>query len=112
MSKVNPKSFKGLMKRMRASKAYPYLSNRFALTSCGFLVWMVCFDDNSVYQQMERRYTIYEQNQKIRYYKTEIAAVEHEREALFGSTATLERFARERYKMVGEGEDLYLVIEK
>lgn len=112
MSKSNPTSFKERMKRLRKSKLYPYISNRFVLTAAGFLFWMVCFDDNSVYQQLQRRYRIYEQNQKIHYYQSEIAEVEKERDALFGNTATLERFARERYKMVGEGEDLYLVIEK
>lgn len=112
MSKANPKSLKGLLKRLRQSQAYPYVSNRFVLAAATYLVWMICFDDNSVYQQAQRRYEIYEQNQKIHYYKTEIADVDKEREALFGNTATLERFARERYKMLGDGEDLYLVIEK
>jgi len=111
-SKVNPKSLKGLMKRLRESKIYPYVSNRYVMMGFGFFVWMLVFDDNNMIDQVERRYRIITQNQKIRYYNEEIAKVNDEQKALFGNEQTLEKFARERYRMLKDGEDLYLVINK
>src|SRR5687767_6170817 len=111
-SKVNPKSFKGLMQRFRKSKAFPYVSNRYFMSSAAFLVWMIAFDDNNIIEQVKRRYQITQQDQKITYYQQEIVKVNEERDALFGNSASLEKFARERYRMLKDGEDLYLVINK
>ena len=103
---------KNLRKRLRINKLHPALRNRYVLTSAAFLVWMLVFDDNTVIEQVKRRYHIIQQDQKIQYYQEEIAKVNEERDALFGNTASLERFARERYRMLKDGEDLYLVINK
>jgi cell division protein DivIC len=109
-SKKNP--LQRLVQRIR-KKQYPaWMRNHFILTGIAFLFWMAFFDDNNLIDQTQRRYRIFEQNNKIKYYENEIVKVNEEREALFGKTESLERFARERYRMVGEGEDLYLVIEQ
>ncbi|HZF99397.1 MAG TPA: hypothetical protein VEY71_00260 [Chitinophagales bacterium] len=111
-AKLKPSPFKQLLRRLRIPQLPPLVRNRYVVTGAAFAVWMVCFDDNSVLQQTQRRYNIYEQNNQIEYYQAGIREVNEEREALFGNAAALERFARERYKMVADGQDLYLVIER
>lgn len=112
MKKNGKGKLKSLINRLRSIALPPFLRNRYFLTSAIFLFWMTFFDQRSIIQQVQLRYKIFEQNEKIEYYSDEIKKVNKERQALFGDPMALERFARERYKMVKDGEDLYLFIEK
>jgi cell division protein DivIC len=46
------------------------------------------------------------------YYQEKINEVQKDHNELFGDRASLEKFAREKYLMKKESEDIYIVIEK
>lgn len=86
--------------------------NFYFLFGISFFVWMLFIDSNDFYTQ-------YQLNQKRRnledqktYYLEKIAEVKNEREELFSSNKKLEKFAREKYLMKKETEDLFIIQEE
>ena len=72
---------------------------------------MTFFDSNDLYSQ-------YQLNKKVRtlkcekaYYQENIEQVVKDREELLSDEELLEKFARERYLMKKQSEDLYVVVE-
>jgi cell division protein FtsB len=68
-------------------------------------------DKNDLFTQLERRKELHELNQSKQYYSAQIAAEQKELEALRTNPATLEKYAREKYLMKKDGEDIFLVSE-
>ncbi len=62
--------------------------------------------------QVQLRYQIWELNQKIEYYSGEIANIRIQRDDLLQNTASLEKYARENYKMKRDNEDLYIIVNR
>ncbi|MEQ8924486.1 MAG: septum formation initiator family protein [Fulvivirga sp.] len=86
--------------------------NFYFLFGIFFFIWMLFIDSNDIYTQ-------YKLNQKRRnledqkaYYQEKIAEVKQEREELFSSKKKLEKFAREKYLMKKESEDLFIIEEE
>ncbi len=93
-------------------KIPPIFKNFYFLATASFLVWMSFFDSNDFF-------TLYGLNKKIsdlesdkKYYIEKIDEVKKDREELLSNSELLERFARERYLMKKESEDLYVIIPK
>ncbi|QNL20913.1 septum formation initiator family protein [Hyphobacterium sp. CCMP332] len=91
-------------------KIPPIFKNFYFLASAAFIVWMSFFDSNDFF-------TLYGLNKKIsdlesdkNYYIEKIDEVKKDREELLSDSELLERFARERYLMKKESEDLYVII--
>lgn len=83
--------------------------NFYFLFGVFFLVWMLFIDSNDFYTQ-------YKLNQKRRdlesqkeYYLKKIEEVKEDRDELFSNDKKLEKFAREKYLMKKETEDLFVV---
>jgi cell division protein DivIC len=47
-----------------------------------------------------------------KYYEEKISEVKNEREALLNSDELLEKFAREKYFLKKESEDVFVIVEK
>jgi len=69
-------------------------------------------DKNDLFTQLERRRELKELQQSKQYYSTQIAAESKELEALKNNPATLEKYAREKYLMKKENEELFIISEK
>lgn len=82
--------------------------NRYLLAIAAFLVWMFFFDRNDVVHQIRKTQELKELNEKIQYYEEEIARSETELQGLQNDPAILEKYAREKYLMKRENEDIYL----
>ncbi len=83
--------------------------NFFFVFGCFFLFWLLFVDSNDIFSQyrMSRKLEALESQKD--YYKAKIKEVEQEREELFSDPELLEKFAREKYLMKKEKEDLYIV---
>ncbi|MFC2123929.1 septum formation initiator family protein [Bacteroidota bacterium] len=77
-----------------------------------FIVWMLFIDSNDLYSQFSRTRKLKELEKQKRFYKEKIQEVEKDREELLSDEALLEKFAREKYLMKKESEDLYVIVEK
>ena len=89
-----------------------FTRNFYFLFSFFFVIWMLFIDTNDFYTQ-------YKLNQKRKsleaqkeYYLEKISEVKKDRDELFSSDDRLEKFAREKYFMKKETEDLFIVVEE
>lgn len=85
--------------------------NKYFLTSVAFLVWLFFFDSNNILLRMKLKNQLNELQQEKRFYLDEIRKDSILTEKLLKDTNELERFAREKYLMKKEGEDVFLVID-
>lgn len=90
-------------------KTVSILTNKYLVVSAFFIVWMLFFDQRDYFQQRERQAELDKLEAKKRYYQQEIAATRKELEDIQNNSAALEKFARERYLMKRDGEDIYIV---
>jgi len=77
-----------------------------------FLFWMLFLDSNDLYTQYRLSNQLSTLNREKEFYLQKIEEVKQEREQLLTDSEALEKFAREKYLMKKEKEDLYVVIEE
>lgn len=85
------------------------LTNKFLLTGAAFAVWMVYFDQNNWSAQEQRKKELRETERNIAYLNDQIRKMEVEHQAITLDPERLEQYARERYKLKKENEDLYII---
>lgn len=95
---------------LRKGRVPEMIRNRYFLSALVFLIWITFFDSNNLINQIQLRYEIWKLNQKIEYYQNELSEIRKQHDALFGSEAALEKYAREQYKMKRDDEDLFLIV--
>ncbi|MFY0653660.1 MAG: septum formation initiator family protein [Cyclobacteriaceae bacterium] len=81
---------------------------------CGvlFVGWMLFFDANDFYSQYQLKKKLTDLENQRNHYIQEIEKVKKDREALLNDKSQLERFAREKYYMKKEGEEVFIVVEE
>jgi len=77
-----------------------------------FLFWMLFLDSNDLYTQYKLKNQLKTLNNEKEFYEQKIEEVQQEREQLLTDTEALEKFAREKYLMKKESEDLYVIVEE
>ena len=87
------------------------LKNKFFLAGISFIVWMLFFDRNDLKAQYEYRDEVNKLEQEKEFYSTGIAKADIELKELTTNLNSLEKFARERYLMKRENEDIYVVVD-
>ena len=86
-----------------------FLRNKFFLAGAGFLVWMLFFDKNDIYTQYERKSQLTQLQRTKQYYTEQIATERHISEELKSNPATIEKYAREKYLMKRDNEDIFII---
>ncbi len=76
------------------------------------VVWLVFFDKNDVFTQYELIQKCRKLNAEREYYLREITNNKTELEELRENAKTLETFAREKYLMKKENEDLFVFVTR
>ena len=86
--------------------------NFYVVTGAIFFVWILALDANNLIMrfQLSSKYNSLENEKE--YYEEKIKEVEKDRDELFGDRESLEKFAREKYLMKKESEDIFIVEEK
>jgi cell division protein FtsB len=77
-----------------------------------FLVWMLFLDSNNLISRFQLSSKLGSLENEKEYYEEKIKEVEKDHNELFGDRESLEKFAREKYLMKKESEDIYIVVEK
>ena len=77
-----------------------------------FGVWMIFFDKNNVINQIELRKNLRQYQKEKQYYQQQITADSEATYDLMSDSTHLEKFARERYFMKKDSEDVFLMIKK
>lgn len=76
------------------------------------LVWLLFFDNHNFIQHWRMQRQLNELRQERDFYLKEIARDSIALDKLKNDPDALERYARERYHMKKEGEDVYIIIEE
>jgi cell division protein FtsB len=72
---------------------------------------MLIFDSNNIIDLIKIRSSINELEDKKEFYTNEIDTLRKEEKALFSNIKNLEKFAREKYLMKKDNEDIFVIIE-
>lgn len=95
-------------KQFRNRKFIKLISNKYFIILLLFLVWMFFFDENSYLNHRELNQEINKLEDANDYYREEVKGDSNVINNL-NNPDSLERYAREQYKMKRENEDIYLI---
>ncbi len=88
------------------------LKNKYILTAGAFAVWMLFFDNRDVITtHFRHRAELNRLEQSRAWYQQEIANTKKELDQLRSNPAVLEKYAREKYRMKKDNEDLFVISE-
>jgi cell division protein FtsB len=73
---------------------------------------MTLLDSNNLIARFQLSSKLNSLENEKEYYEEKIVEVEKDHNLLFGDRESLEKFAREKYLMKKESEDIYIVVEK
>lgn len=90
----------------------PIFRNFYFITGMTFLVWMTFLDSNDLINRFRLSAKLRSLENEKEYYHEKIQAVEKDRQELMGTTQLLEKFAREKYLMKKQTEDIFIIEEK
>ena len=88
-----------------------WLKNKYFLSATGFILWILFFDPRDVFTQIEHHKELKELQASKAWYQKEITKESAEAEQLKNNPSTVEKYAREKYLMKRENEDLFLIPE-
>lgn len=86
-----------------------FLRTKYFITLTGFVVWISFFDHNDLLTQMERKNDLKELQQSKAYYQKQIAENKKFSKDLQFNASAIEKYAREKYLMKKENEDLFII---
>ena len=88
------------------------MKNKYLLTATGFTVWILFFDARDfITSHFKERGELLKLQQSEKYYEQQIAATKQELQQLKTNPAVLEKYAREKYLMKRDNEDLFRIRE-
>lgn len=105
------------------SRKFPYLlqimkrlidlfRNKYFLATVAFAMWMLFFDKNDMMSQYEYRSQANKLQEEKEYFEKETAQVKKDLNELNTNLNTAEKFAREKYFMKKDNEDVFVIIHE
>jgi cell division protein FtsB len=88
------------------------LKNKYFLVIVGLVIWLLYFDRNDVFTQKELIDKCNKLKTERDYYIAEIEKSKHEIYELQNNMKSLETFAREKYLMKKDNEDVFVFVQK
>lgn len=86
-----------------------FFKSKYLIAVAAFGVWLFFYDKNDVPSQFNRRQDLQVLNTKIKYYKEQIKITGDELNSLQSDPATLEKYAREKYFMKRDNEEVFII---
>jgi cell division protein FtsB len=84
-------------------------ANKYLITGIAFAVWMMFFDRNDIPLQISRIRELHQLQQNEKVMTLQISNTQKELKLLKTNPTTLEKYAREKYLMKKDNEDLFVV---
>lgn len=89
-----------------------YINNKYFYTGLLFLIWWIFFDQESLIVQYELAKVRIGLEKQKDYYNNEIEKDEASINTLQNDTVFLEKYAREKYFMKKDNEDVFVIVRK
>ena len=93
-------------------KTPSYLKNKYVIIILLFIVWIIFFDNYNLIRQSKIKKEIKQLEENKSFYKNEIKKDSTEYHELLNSDEKKEKFAREKFLMRKENEDVYIIRKK
>ena len=84
------------------------LKNKYLLTGTFFLVWMLFFNEKDLVSEFNRKEKLKELQESERHLSEVIKQTRQELSQLKTNAQTIEKYAREKYLMKKDNEDLFI----
>jgi len=95
---------------VKLDKAF-LLKYRYYFIFGAFGIWMTFFDFNSLTSLIKINKDVRVLKKEAAFYKKEIEQARQQRTYLFSNPDNLEKFAREKYMMKKDDEDVFIIVE-
>lgn len=89
-----------------------FLKNYYVLFGLFFVIWMFFVDSNDVVSQFKMAKKLSDLEDQKEFYLEKKVEVLKDREELSTDKELLEKFAREKYMMKKQSEDLYVIVSE
>lgn len=86
--------------------------NFYVVSLAIFFAWMLLLDSNNLVARYQLGAKLSSLEDEKEYYEEKIKEVGKDRSELFGDRESIEKFAREKYLMKKQDEDIYIIIEE
>jgi cell division protein FtsB len=86
--------------------------NKFFLVTVAFAFWMIFFDKNDLLSQYQYHQEVNKLKAERDFFKTESEKVAKDLDELNSDPEKLEKFAREKYLMHKDNEDVFVIMKK
>lgn len=86
-----------------------WLKNKYLLTGAFFVIWMFFFDPKDILTGVERQSKLNELETSEKHLKQLITESHQELDLLQNNARSIEKYAREKYMMKKDNEDLFIV---
>ena len=93
-------------------RLFDLIKNKFFLATVAFVIWMIFFDKNDLFSQYEYHQQLTKLKQEQQFYKAETEKVNKDLDELTSDKAKLEKFAREKYLMKKDNEDIFVIVHE
>ena len=93
-------------------KTPSYLKNKYVIIILFFIVWIIFFDNYNLIRQSKIKKEIKQLEENKSFYTNEIKKDSTEYHELLNSDEKKEKFAREKFLMRKENEDVYIIRKK
>jgi cell division protein FtsB len=90
-------------------KLPPVFRNFYLVTGLCFLLWLTFLDANDLISRFSLSAKLHSLENEKEYYEKKIKEVEQDRKELMTNKELLEKFAREKYLMKKESEDVFII---
>jgi len=90
-------------------KLPPVFRNFYVVTGLCFVIWLTFLDSNDLISRFSLSAKLHSLESEKEYYEKKIEEVEQDRKELMTNKELLEKFAREKYLMKKETEDVFVI---
>lgn len=88
------------------------LKNRYVLCTLGLVAWIAFFDSFDLFTTVKNQRLLSKMQEQKEWYQEQIIETKEDLHELNSDDALLEKFARERYLMKRENEDIFILVPK
>ena len=86
-----------------------YVFNRYFIFGFSFVIWMIFFDQNSLFTHLELNKQIANLENDESYFRSNLEAENKKLKVLTENPAEIERIAREKFYLKKDNEDIFII---
>lgn len=97
---------------MQLLRHFRFLKNFYLASSGGLLIWLLFFELTSIPDQLKNWWKLQELENEKEYYAEQIELLQKEQASTLGTDKLMEKYAREKYFMKKDSEDVYVLVDE